>query len=167
MPNGMTYIPFGGSGDDKGTVVVKGKGIAEPLTVENVVVPFPTTQKAMQDLVADASFKVTDADGNEVEFSGVHALAASKLIHGYESIRGAARTRMQDENQDDPTADEVREWFRAGEAPSNGRSVETPLRDDEIDEIAGALADANGWDLLEAYKKIATMRPSEARRAIA
>lgn len=57
---------------------------------EGITVPFPASRKALQDLCAGFSYTLP---GGEV-VTGVEAVAAGRVKHMFESVRGDARSRL-------------------------------------------------------------------------
>ena len=161
-PNGFAWVPFGGSGDSKGTLEIKGSykdddgnRVQLPtVSVDGIEIPFPTTKKAMDEYAKDRTYTVLDSDGNEIVHHGVYALAASKIPHDYETFRGkyrAAAAKIHQRGGDpieaiDPEA--VRGTFRTIYRP--GMDVQTEavdaaaLEDMSPDEII-ALMKSKGW----------------------
>ena len=139
-PDGFAWVPFGGTGDDVGTVEIKGttkidgERVSLPtITVPDVVIPFPVTEEAMTEYASGRTFDVEDEDGNVHTLEGIYAMAAQKVKHDYETVRGQYRTEAAKilKRGGDPVkaidVDAVRGEFRTIYKP--GRSVQTKAMD--------------------------------------
>lgn len=157
-PKGYAWVPFGGSGDDKGTVIISGKGIDDPLVVKDVVIPFPVTRKAMDEYAEGRTYTVETADGETIEHHGVYALAAAKIPHDYESVRGGFRTKLQKGFRviGEQVSAAFREIYRPGTGAASAKPTQEMVRAkaeeyvaDGMEPMEAALAASRDFGLIK------------------